>query len=427
MELQENATAPDDFESLRKTNEVLLLKNEALCLKNKNLIAEKEALQKRIDALIGQEQQDTSSFPEKGEMDEIDSQEHITTPEDCESFCQANQVLIHKNRALCIKNRNIYEDIEALQETVTQLICQKTRVSSWATEFPEGYAQNCKFWGEKETLGQDLSKLKNEKLIPPVMDETETQTSSTWQDMKNAHKLSLQEREPREAEKKKSEVDEKEQHSPQDMEYPQEQLNTITKEAKMNLMAWDQEREILHRDMAILTKQKCEVEETAKEAKQTNKALQKEVLELQMLLQKEKQQNDMNEARFRAHTMESRLRAELEEGEAVHSFDELLQAELLEEVNALREKVKTPEEKLQSQGSSSSEGKQSSSSEHEWLSLRRRFVRLFVPGWRRCYSSQETVEYAEPREQDTEEIQGRLSLMERFVSSCTPCFRRRRT
>lgn len=431
MESQENTTAPENMESVRKSYEVLLHKNKALHIKNKNLTTDKEALQKRLNNLMGQ---DTSSVPETRETD---SQEQTTAPDDCESFCEANQVLFQKNKALRIQNKNMSADIEALQKKINDLTSQRTQATSldaMAAEYKEKYLQNHKFWVEREENERNVKKTE-EKLRLPKMANKETQTISTWQDLEDANKLLLQEKEAWETEKKKlqqetailtkqkCDIEEKQGQAQRQKEDLQKELDAITKEAKMNLKAWEEEKETLRQEMAMLTKQKCEAEDKEKEAMQVNEALQREVQELQTLLQEEKQRSDINEARVRAHTREDELREALEEAEIVHSFDELLVEELREEVNVLGERVRVLEERQQSmEGSSFSS--EHLGSEPDRLSLRRRFVRLFIPGWRRRYSSRETLDAVEPGEQAGEETERRLTLGQRIINSCNRRFRR---
>ncbi|XP_071343118.1 golgin subfamily A member 6-like protein 7 [Trachinotus anak] len=406
-------TAPRDFESLRDT---LLRKHKVLCLKNKALTREKEELQKRMTDLMRLEAQDTISVPE---IKDIDFHVQHTTPEDCESFSQANQVLIQKND-------NISEEIKALQKQINDLISQKTQVTSsvssetTATEFIQRYRQNRKFWMEREAMEQNKGQLeKSEKLNLPKMEEKETQTSSEFKDMENAYKLRLQEKEAWEANKKqlmqqitvltkqRSEIKAKEQQAVKDKEALQEQMEAIIKEAKMNQVAWEEEKENLQKEIVTLKEQKCDSETKANEAMQVNETLQREVLELQTLLQKEKQQSDIDEIRVRAHTWEKRLRTELEVAEAVHSFDELLQEQLQEKVRVLEEKPASLE--------TISLGEPSLPSEPDTLPLWHRFVRFFFPGWRRQYSSEETFEYVDPWEQAREETPPRPTLPQRFV------------
>lgn len=231
MDFQEKTTtAPEDFESLRKTNVMLLRINKALCIKSNNLTTDKEALQKRMNELTGQDTQESSSVPETPENQDIDPQEQSTSPGDCESLRQANKILLQKNVALRLKNGNKSRDIEALQNKINDLISQRSQVTSSVSE------------------------------------------------------------------------------------------------------------------MSMTT----------------------------------------------------------ESAEAVYCSSDL------QEFNAILERLKVIE------------------SEHDRLSLRRRFVRLFIPGWKRRYSSRETMEYVESGEQ-AGETQRRPTLRERFVNFCNQRFRRRRT
>ncbi|KAL7406994.1 hypothetical protein ABVT39_001315 [Epinephelus coioides] len=256
MEFQDNATAPEDFDSLHKTKVNLLSRNMALRIRSKNLSKEKEALQRRMNDLMGQDTQDTSRVSETMEMDEIDSEGQSTTPGDCESLRQANKFLIQNNKALYIKNYKMSRDIVALQKKINDLISQRAQVTSGemsvSTEFADKHLQN------------QIPKMGNE----------DTQA------------------------------------------------------------------------------------------------------------------------------------------EAVQSINELQECDVLEKTSVLEEQLQSfwEEQDLESKP----------------LSLQRRFVRLFIPGWRKRYPSRETLVYVESVEQAKEETQRRPTLWQRFVSFCNQRFRRRR-
>lgn len=253
----DGTTAPKDFESLCKTNKVLLCKNKAPCIRSKYLTTDKEALQKRMNYLMGQDTQDTSCVSETTVTDEIDSQEQSTTPEDCESFHRANKFLIQKNK-------DLRRDIETLQKKINDLISQKTQVTS-------------------------------------------------------------------------------------------------------------------------------SVSETSTDTEFADKYLQNEIPEI-----------DSRETQV----------------EAAHGFEEL------QKMNVMPERVRVLEEWLQSQEAFHFREEQDLRSEPNRLSLLRRFVRLFIPGWRRRYSSRETVECVESGEQARGETQRRPTMWEQFVNFCNRRFRR---
>lgn len=91
-------------------------------------------------------------------------------------------------------------------------------------------------------------------------------------------------------------------------------------------------------------------------------------------------------------TTTNNLRKQLDEAEAVQTFNELLLLQLQEDVSILRERVGELEERLLSNT--------------KWLSVWRRFVRIFT-GWRRCRSGNET---SGPREQVREETGRRFMV-----------------
>ncbi|XP_045929403.1 uncharacterized protein LOC123985681 isoform X1 [Micropterus dolomieu] len=310
---------------------------------------------------------------------------------------------LHKSTALSLENK--HTNNQALQKRLKDLMGWDTKDTSSVPETRNNYEID---YQDQATNPEDCkSKGIQIKL-------------RAWQDMENANKLLLQEKEAWEAERKKLdweiiiltkekyEAEEKQKQALRDREDLQKEKDTITKEAKMNCRTWEEE-------IAILTKQKCQVEDKEKEAIKINKALQREVQEYQTLLQKEKQ---FSEARVRAHTREDALRAALEEAEEVHSFDELLIEKLQEEVNVLRERIRVFGKWQQSEDGLSFREVQDMGSEPDRLSLRRKFVRLFIPGWRRRYRSSDTVEYVEPGEQPREETQRRPTLWERFLKVC---------
>lgn len=120
-------------------------------------------------------------------------------------------------------------------------------------------------------------------------------------------------------------------------------------------------------------------EENSEAGDQENNSLQREFLELW-----EQTKITINN-----------LRKQLEEAEAVQSFNELLLLQLQEDVSILRERVRVLEERpLEERLSSNTER----------LSVWRRLVRIFTPGWRRHQSSNQT---SEPREQVKEDTDRR--------------------
>lgn len=162
---------------------------------------------------------------------------------------------------------------------------------------------------------------------------------------------------------------------------PGSQLQTdATKEAKESHVSGAQEEEIKETETVTMEKQnpspENEFEEKANGAMQGNDSLQRDTLELQTLTQEEEQQSDINETRA---GLEKRPTAE-----------------------APHERLRVLEEMMQSLDDSASK-KHSSSSETDTHTLRHRFMRLFIPGWRRRYSSVETMKYSEARRQTSEE------------------------
>ncbi len=227
------------------------------------------------------------------------------------------------------------------------------------------YQRLCKAMGVEYNVNVNETE---EKLRLPEMENRETQTLSVWQDLENANKLLEQEKEA-------CEVDNKN----------------------------------LKQEIAILTEQKCEVEERQREALRDNEALRREVQELQTLLRREieKQQSDTNELE------------EEEEEEAVLGVRGPLVEQLEEEVHFLRQRVRVLEERLQSE-----EGPSCSSEDlgnEPRLSLWQRVVRLLIRRRRRPDSSRG------PGEQAREETQRRPTLWERLVNGFNRRFRRTST
>lgn len=135
----------------------------------------------------------------------------------------------------------------------------------------------------------------------------------------------------------------------------------------------------------------------------------------------------LQEEMDRAHTRENALRDQMQEMETVHSFDEMLLEQQKQELKVLSEKVRMLEELLQWERDLSMEQEeQDLRSEPDRLSLRRGILRIFIPGWRRRYTSADTAVYMEPEEQARLEAQRGPSLWERLVIFCSWSFRRSR-
>uniref|UniRef100_A0A8P4KTG2 ODAD1 central coiled coil region domain-containing protein n=1 Tax=Dicentrarchus labrax TaxID=13489 RepID=A0A8P4KTG2_DICLA len=100
----------------------------------------------------------------------------------------------------------------------------------------------------------------------------------------------------------------------------------------------------LQQEIAVLSEQKCQVEERERKAMQDNNVILEEVQELHTLLQRQKHQTNLNEAR--ATALISSLTSELEEAQVIQSFDELLVLQLKEERDALREQVRLLQEQV---------------------------------------------------------------------------------
>eukprot|EP00064_Thunnus_orientalis_P007182 superscaffoldBa00000782_g7201 len=276
---------------------------------------------------------------------------------------------------------------------------------------------------EMDVQEQTTSKSSEDIAFPPKKHEKETQTLDVWQEMEDANKILQQEKKAWEAEKKA--LYQEFITLTRDKEALQEEMDRTIKVVKMQFKALDEEREILYKENVILKKQR-HAEEDEKEAMQVNEALQGEIQEVQVLFQNEKQQSDINEARARVHTMEDTLRDQLEEMEAIHGFDEVILEQQKQELEALYEKVRELEELLQWERDLTMEQEeQDLRSGPDRLSLWRRILRIFIPGWRRRYESAETVRIDDLEEQARLESQRRLST-QRFVTFCRSLLRRRR-
>lgn len=381
MEFKENPRVCKDFEFLHRKYEANLRKNNALKTKAKSQVTEEEAL-KEVNDLMGQGQ-DTGSVPETAQTQEV---EQTTDPEDCESFCQVFKALSQKHKALFMKTNKMIADMEGLEKKINGLLSQRAQATSVS----------------EKTGATQLTETKR----LPIINNKETQTLNVLQEVEDANKLLLQEKEAWEAERKKlqqeitiltkqkCEGEEKARQAERDKIQAQREMDVIAMEGNMNGVVWSEEQQTLQRERAIQTRLKCIVEEKEKQAVHDSETLRRRVLELEAFLQKTKQLRDIIEAMVQVHTGLADLRADMDVAEADHSFDELLVGELKEKTNDLCERVRELEQQLESkEGSILS--KEDLGSEPDRLSLWQRFVRFFISGWRRRYASRDTLEHVE--------------------------------
>lgn len=126
--------------------------------------------------------------------------------------------------------------------------------------------------------------------------------------------------------------------------------------------------------------EKKELQDESSEAgDQENNSLQREFLELWE----------------QTKTTINNMRKQLEEAETIQSFNELLHLQLQEDISILRERVRVLEERPLEERLSNNTKR---------LSVWRRLVQIFTPGWRRRQSSNHT---SEPREQVIEDTDRR--------------------